>query len=192
MWYKKRWYLEMISQNPQSWQWSPKALFLYQTRRYYKTLSPCFMIGLSNELCTATNPEYIYRMCADLGQKTSTRSNVKNINHIHGHTKNQGQAWPSYFSKVSWQRKTWPLKGETNNKGMMILHDHQGPDTPSQLEAIIPYGSTKTYNFSGLLYLQGFSYPADPLDMVSVEYPILFCQIQDSFATSTVWPQQQC
>ena len=44
-------------------------------------------------------------------RKTSTRNNVKNINHIHGHTKNQGHVWPSYFSKVSWQRKSWPLKG---------------------------------------------------------------------------------
>ena len=34
-------------------------------------------------------------------RKTSTRNNVKNINHIHGRTKNQGQVWPSYFSKVS-------------------------------------------------------------------------------------------
>ena len=50
-----------------------------------------------------------------------------------------------------------------------------GSGYPNQLEAIIPYGSTKTYTFSGLLYLQGFSYPADPLDMVSVEYPSLFC-----------------
>ena len=36
------------------------------------------MIGLSNELLTATNPG-ICHTCADPGQKTGTRNNVKNI-----------------------------------------------------------------------------------------------------------------
>ena len=35
------------------------------------------------------------------------------------------------------------------------------------------------HTLSGLLYLQGLSYPTDPFDMVSVEYPSLFYQIQD-------------
>ena len=63
------------------------------------------MVGLNNELGTATNPG-ICHMCADPGQKIGTRNNVKNINHVHGHTKNQGQVWPSYFSTVSSQRKS--------------------------------------------------------------------------------------
>ena len=45
------------------WQWSSRSLFPQLTRRYYKTLSPSCMIGLSNELRTATNPEYMSYMC---------------------------------------------------------------------------------------------------------------------------------
>ena len=71
-------------------------------------------------------------------------------------------------------------------KGMMIFARPPGSGYPNQLEAIIPYGSTKAYSQRPTLFYKDFSYPADPLDMVSVEYPSLFCQIQDSCATSAV------
>ena len=67
--------------------------------------------------------------------------------------------WPSYFSKVSWQRKSWPLKGETDSKGMMIFARPSGSGYPSQLEAIIPYGSTKAYSQRPTLVTRIFHIP---------------------------------
>ena len=47
-----------------------------------------------------------------------------------------------YPDKQNHDRK----KDETDNKGMMIFPRPSGSGYPNQLEAIIPYGSTKAYS----------------------------------------------
>jgi hypothetical protein len=78
--------------------------------------------------------------------------------------------WPTYFSKISWQRKSWPIKGETDSKGMMIFARPSGFGYPSQLVAKL-HMEPQRYTLSGLLCSTRISYPADPLGMVSVKNP---------------------
>ena len=147
-------------QNQQSWQWPLRALFPHHTRWYHETLVT---------LLYDWPPQwalYIYesRVCVicvrtQVGKQAQGMAPTYCTSHIHGHTKNQGHVWPSYFSKVSWQRKSWPLKGETDSKGMMIFARPSGSGYPNQLEAVIPYGSTKAYSQRPTLLYKDFHIP---------------------------------
>ena len=127
-------------------------------------------------------------MCADPGQKTGTRTNFKNMALITSMVIRRikdrcGQVISvRYPNKENHDRK----KDETDSKGMMIFARPSGSGYPSQLKAIISIWIHNGILSAAYSVLQGFSYPAGLLDMVSVEYPSLFCQIQDSFATSAV------
>ena len=86
-------------------------------------------------------------MCADLGQKTSTRNNAKSIAQITSMVirrikERRGQVISvRYPDKENHDYK----KDETDIKGMMIFARPSGSGWPNQLEAVIPYGSTKAY-----------------------------------------------
>ena len=88
-----------------------------------------------------------------------------------------------YPNKENHERK----KDETDSKGMMIYARPSGSGYPRQLVARL-HMEPQRHTLSGLLSSTRTSYPTDPLKekMVSAEYPNLFCQVQDSFATSAV------
>ena len=154
--YKDRQDLEMTSQNPQSWQWSSRSLFPQLTRRYHKTLSPSCMIGLSNELHTTTNPGYMSYVCGPRSEKQAQgiMSKILITSMVIWRIKDMCRQVISvrYPNKENHDRK----KDETDNKGMMIFARPSGSGYPNQLEAIIPYGSTKAYSQRPTLFTRIF------------------------------------
>ena len=60
-----------------------------------------------------------------------------------------------YPNKENHDRK----KDETDRKGMMIFARPSGSGYPSQLEAIIPYGSPKAYSQGPTLFYKDFHIP---------------------------------
>ena len=100
----------------------------------------------------------ICHMCVDPGQKTSTRNNVKNIALITSMVirrikDRSGQVISvRYPNKQNHDRK----KDELDSKGMMIFARLSGFGYPNQLEAVIPYGSTKAYSQQPTLFYKDF------------------------------------
>ena len=114
------------------------------------------MIGLSNELRTATNPEYMSYMCGHRSEKQAqgimskiliTSMVIRRIKDMCGQVISV-----RYPNKTNHDRK----KDETDNKGMMIFARPSGSGYPNQLEAVIPYGSTKAYPQRPTLFYKDF------------------------------------
>ena len=156
--YKDRQDLGMTCQPQQSWQWIPRSLFLQRTRRYHKTLSPFWYDWPQQWAPYKLQTAGICHMCADPGQTTSTRTNVKNIAPITSMVIRRindmcGQVISvRYPNKENHDRQ----KDETDSNGMMIFAWPPGSGYPNQLEAITPYGSTKAYSQQPTLYTRIF------------------------------------
>ena len=148
--------LEMTSQNQQSCQWSSRSLFTQLIRRYHKTLSPSCMIGLSNELHTTTNPEYMSYMCGHRSEKQAqgimskiliTSMVIRRIKDMCGQVVSVRCPNKEYHDRKN---------DETDRKGMMIFAWPSGSGYPNQLEAVITYRSTKAYSQRPTLFYKDF------------------------------------
>ena len=103
------------------------------------------MLGLRNELRTTTNLGNMSYVCGHKSKKQAQgiMSKILFTSMVIGRITDMcGQVISvRYPDKENHDRK----KGETDSKGMMIFARPSGSGCPNQLEAVVPYGSTKAY-----------------------------------------------
>ena len=144
-------------QNPQSWQWPPRPLLPH---RQGDLMGSChsFIWLASTKSSVPLQALIICRICADLGQKTSTRNYAKNIALAPVMVIWRIKAMCGQVISVKYPNKENHdrQKDETDSKDMMIFARPPGSGYPNQLKVIIPYGSTKAYSQQPTLFYKDF------------------------------------